>query len=76
MTGERQGVMFNLSNKAKRDLLAKMSFIRNTDGCLVVQRNYTYDQGKPLENGVFGMASRILKENSYTEMRCHIFGRK
>ena len=65
MTGERQGVMFNLSNKAKRDLLAKMSFIRNTDGCLVVQRNYTYDQGKPLENGVFGMASRILKENSY-----------
>ena len=45
VTGERQEVMFNLSNKAKRDLLAKMSFIRKTDGCFVVQRNYTYDQG-------------------------------
>ncbi len=41
--------MLNLSHKANRDLLTKMSSIRNTDGGLVVQRNYTYDKlGRPV----------------------------
>ena len=36
-------------HKANRDLLTKMSSIRNTDGGLVVQRSYTYDKlGRPL----------------------------
>ncbi len=34
--------MLNSSHNVKRDLLTKMSSIRNTDGGLVVQRNYTY----------------------------------
>ena len=33
--------MLNLSHKAKRDLLTKMSYIRNTDGGLVVKRSCT-----------------------------------
>ncbi len=41
--------MLNSSYKVKRDLLTKMSSIRNTDGGLVVQRNDTYDKlGRPL----------------------------
>ena len=41
--------MLNPSHKAKHDLLTKMNYIRNTDGGLVVQRNYTYDKlGRPL----------------------------
>ncbi len=40
--------MLNPNHKANRDLLTKMSFIRNTDGGLVVQRSYTYDKpGRP-----------------------------
>ncbi len=41
--------MLNSSYKVNRDLLTKMSSIRNTDGGLVVQRNYTYDKlGRPV----------------------------
>ena len=40
----RDNVMLNPSHKVNRDLLTKMSSIRNTDGGLVVQRNYTYDK--------------------------------
>ncbi len=36
--------MLNLSHKAKRNQLTKTSCILNTDGGLVVQRNYTYDK--------------------------------
>ena len=42
-------MILNPSHKVKRDLLTKMSSIRNTDGGLVVQRNYTYDKlGRPV----------------------------
>ena len=41
--------MLSSSHKAKRDLLTKMSSIRNTDGGSVVRRNYTYDRlGRPV----------------------------
>ena len=42
-------MILNPSLKVNRDLLTKMSSIRNTDGGLVVQRSYTYDKlGRPL----------------------------
>ena len=45
----KDNVMLSSSHKAKRDLLTKMSSIRNTDGGSVVRRNYTYDRlGRPV----------------------------
>ena len=71
--------MFNPSHKVKRDLLTKMSSIRNTDGGLVVQRNDTYDKlGRPVTRQTLrsgGAMNETFDYNDRSESARRLAGR-
>ena len=71
--------MLNSSHKAKRDLFTKMSSIRNTDGGLVVQRNYTYDKlGRPVTRQTLrsgGAMNETFDYNDRSESARRLAGR-
>ena len=58
--------MLNSSHKAKRDLLTKMSSIRNIDRGPVVQRNYAYGKlGRPISRTQTYLQQKFAQEDSF-----------